>query len=719
MFELSVACKYLLPRRRQLSVSIISIISVLVISLVVWLIVVFFSVTDGLEKSWIQKLTALTAPIRITPTEAYYSSYYHQIDSVSGSSGYNHKTIREKAESTSTDPYDPDSDEEIPAHWHAPDYNGTGEVKDLVKLAYESIGEVKNTPGIKAGDFELTGSQIHLKLMRDASPKAQTLYPSSHKSHLSHPTYLGNFEPDNLNLTQTLLPVETKDINNLLSLLLINEDPTLDEESSFVANLFTPAIFRRRLTDFFNEVEVRRVKAGQAGWPIPRGLIPADAQWTVSAIFKGEVLLKVIVPPKAEENALIQAAFEDDQHLKIEKGFIRYDNTGTLILETPQQGTSPLPSYIPVVLAPGTEFPARLEVDSIEQASELQRLNFFVEPLIQGTTLHGITPYRGIEIIEANFQSSAPDNKTHSPLWIHSRFAEKNEPVNILPKDPEMGDGLLLPKGFKEAGVLIGDRGYLTYLAPTASSLQEQRLPIYVAGFYDPGIIPIGGKFILANRDLISIIHDAHTSDTKDTASNGINIRFQDYQSADQVKAQLLASFKNKGISRYWKVETFREYEFSKEIMRELQSQKSLFTLIAVVIIVVACSNIVSMLIILVNDKKLEIGILRSMGASSKSIALIFGVSGALIGVMGSLIGILSAILTLRNLKPLMGMISRIQGQDLFNPAFYGDATSYELSHEALLFVMAATVIISLIAGIIPAIKACLLKPSATLRATG
>src|ERR1700704_6021378 len=99
MFELSVALKYLIPRRRQLSVSIISLISVLVIALVVWLIVVFFSVTNGLEKNWIQKLTALTAPLRITPTEAYYNSYYYQIDSISDASQYNPKTIREKKES--------------------------------------------------------------------------------------------------------------------------------------------------------------------------------------------------------------------------------------------------------------------------------------------------------------------------------------------------------------------------------------------------------------------------------------------------------------------------------------------------------------------------------------------------------------------------------------------------------------------------------------------
>src|SRR6187397_1595897 len=128
MFELSVAWKYLRPRWQQLSVSIISMISIAVISLVVWLVVVFFSVTHGLEKSWIQKLIALTAPIRITPTEEYYRSYYYQIDA----SGYASKSIGEKLKAPEADPYDPETDGELPHHFATPDRKPNGLLKDLV-----------------------------------------------------------------------------------------------------------------------------------------------------------------------------------------------------------------------------------------------------------------------------------------------------------------------------------------------------------------------------------------------------------------------------------------------------------------------------------------------------------------------------------------------------------------------------------------------------------
>jgi lipoprotein-releasing system permease protein len=123
------------------------------------------------------------------------------------------------------------------------------------------------------------------------------------------------------------------------------------------------------------------------------------------------------------------------------------------------------------------------------------------------------------------------------------------------------------------------------------------------------------------------------------------------------------------------------------------------------------------MLIILVNDKKLEIGILRSMGATSASIAAIFGICGMVMGAIGSLTGILAALLTLRYVNELVGFMSRLQGHDLFNPLFYGATLPTELSLEALMFVLMTTVAISLLAGIVPAFKASMMRPSAILRA--
>ena len=221
---------------------------------------------------------------------------------------------------------------------------------------------------------------------------------------------------------------------------------------------------------------------------------------------------------------------------------------------------------------------------------------------------------------------------------------------------------------------------------------------------------------MIVPQEVTSVIRAAYKQDDL-VQGNGINVRFRDLDRADEVKARLQKAFEAAGIASYWKVETYREYDFTKDVIQQLSSEKNLFTLLATIIIVVACSNIISMLIILVNDKKLEIGILRSMGATSGSIAAIFGLCGIVMGVLGSAIGILAALFTLRHLQVLVNVISKIQGYDLFNPLYYGETLPSQLSWEAIAFVIATTAFVSLISGLVPAIKASMMRPSAILRA--
>ncbi len=301
-----------------------------------------------------------------------------------------------------------------------------------------------------------------------------------------------------------------------------------------------------------------------------------------------------------------------------------------------------------------------------------------------------------------------------SPIWVTSSSPD-DETSLTLPRHKDFGDGILLSKAFKDAGINIGDRGTISYFIPTLSSIQEQALPVFVSGFYDPGIIPIGGKFLFVNPSLTSMIKQ-NSSQEDNFCLNGINITMNQAKDADLVKSQLEDLLKEQGLRKYWKIETYKDFEFTKDLFMQLQSERNLFTLIALIIIIVACSNIISMLIILVNDKRLEIGILRSMGASSFNIGMIFGLSGLFMGMLGSLIGTLASIVTLKYLDLLLQMISRWQGYELLNRSIYGDTLPHELSVTALQFVLFATIILSLIAGIIPAIKACLLKPSEILK---
>ena len=150
--------------------------------------------------------------------------------------------------------------------------------------------------------------------------------------------------------------------------------------------------------------------------------------------------------------------------------------------------------------------------------------------------------------------------------------------------------------------------------------------------------------------------------------------------------------------------------------MQQFQSDKYLFSLIAAIILLVACCNIVSLLTLLVNDKKREIGILQAMGASARSIAIIFSTCGVAMGILSVLMGTLAAIFTLKHIDAIVRMLSFLQGHEAFNAAFFGNSLPNTLSTSALKFIFLLTPLLSLFAGLIPALKACRLRPSEILR---
>lgn len=704
MFELSVAYKYLIPRWRQLSVSIISLVSTLVIALVVWLIVVFFSVKDGLENSWIDKITAITAPIRITPTEKYYQSYYFLADTISDKSGYTSKTIGEKLLSDITDPYDDSIDEEPPKEWPAPDRDNLGKLKDLVKTAFAASSSLPGIEDLKVSDFETTVANLRLRLLRNVQENDR-----SSQQFLEYAALIGSFDADTPSIAATLFPPTAADFNNLLHMQGILFD-NIKEETPTAIHTVNDRDLTPRLESYFQMIEITALKTPPQGWHLPSDLL-ALAELEAAAVFRDNKITQIIVPSTTYEVTNLIEQLKN-QGTPIHPVKIKIDNEGNIqwkyeeAIDVTQGSNSwtPLAPRVALTLAGNMEFSSQLIERSINNIQAINRLQFKISGKIQGYPLDGIFPLGHLDIAKAKIKNGP------TPLLAIAG------PNSIYMPPNQFADPILLPKGFKDSGALVGDQGYLSYYSPTPSAIQEQRIPVFVAGFYDPGIIPIGGKYILASRNLTALIRASYNQENT-RFSNGINVRFKHINDTPKVKAELQKAFQDAGVAPYWQIETYQEYEFSKDIFQQLQSEKNLFSLISLVIIIVACSNIISMLIILVNDKKLEIGILRSMGASSASIATIFGICGIVMGTIGSVVGIFAAILTLRYVNELVGFMSRLQGHDLFNPLFYGTTLPTELSTEALLFVVMTTVAISLLAGVIPAFKASMMRPSAILRA--
>ena len=691
MFELSVALKYLTPRWRQLSVSIISLISILVIALVVWLIVVFFSVTRGLEEVWTDKLIALTAPVRVTPTEYYYGSYYYQIDSISAASDYTYKSIGEKRVTRVSDPYDSDLDEELPSTWIVAERTGDGQLVDPVKQAFAIIGAID---GLHAEDYEVTLTNLKLRLLRNSGDPLQHGYT---QSFLNQSSYLGTFDAGSPVFDRALLPLTAGDYRNVLSTAAVAAG---NQEQPEVIERVDPRIAAARFRAIFERLEIKTVKLAPQGTELATTLIPDGCRLSGCITSNSRGMKSLYLPQNATELLAVATELEqrgiDVKRVEVDK------RDGKLFV-----GKDPLPTHLPLILVGDDEI--AVEGLSFIGAAKVEELKVNVALPLQGAVIRGEYPFGNLIIGKVNEKPAAA-----SSFWLAKENGE--ERYQLPSRQTGIAEGILLPRPFRDGGVLVGDRGYVSFYAPTISRIKEQRIPVVVAGFYDPGILPVGGKFILASKELTNLVRAAHDQGEA-LVSNGINIRIDDITQAEKVKRQLESAFTKAGISDYWQVETYREYEFTRDIVQQLQSEKNLFTLLATIIMVVACSNIVSMLIILVNDKKIEIGILRAMGASTRSIATIFGFCGLTLGFAGSIVGITLATYTLRHLQELVNLISKVQGFEMFNPSFYGDTLPSTLHYETLGFVLVMTLVVSAIAGVVPAIKAGLLRPSEILKA--
>ncbi len=674
MFELAVALKYLIPRKRQLSVSLISLMSIVVISLVVWLLLVFLSVTEGIERNWLGKLTTLNAPLRITPTQQYYDSYYYRIDALSNASEFQTKNIGQKLRAKASNPYSLIEDEELPLHFPSADLNADGTLKDPVKTLYSLLEKRQNKHSDLAfQDFELSGAMMRLQMLRPGS------FPHSedNQSYLTQVSYLATFPEKCPHLSSLLVSPTPKDINHLLYLASHSTENSRQDAPALTLKA-APQLKNERVQELLQKIDIEKLKPKHHLWQLPSDLIPEKKAFQAVAIFRNEQLSQLIIPALSSHTQTYGS-----------RGKV-WKEGGRWIFESKEGTRSSFPLTIPIL----TDNHAEFTVSAPPQIDALGNLLFAVRMSLQNVEMQGRVNGDGLEIAQAHF---------------------KHHPTTSLSIENETG--VYLAKNYQDNGVLLGDRGYLSYSSATASSLQEHRLPIFVAGFYDPGILPVGNKCILVPPHVPETINASSSSYNLDrTESNGILVWFNDLSQAEEIQRELQQELALAGIDGYWKIKTFKEYDFAKDLMEQFQSDKYLFTLVGIIILVVACCNIISLLVLLVNDKKKEIGILQAMGASRKSIALIFGTCGICMGILSSLIGIAAAIATLKNIDSIAQLLSFIQGHDAFNTTFFGKTLPGTLSSNAVLFILIATPLLSLLAGFIPALKACRLRPSEILR---
>ncbi|MFQ1023813.1 lipoprotein-releasing ABC transporter permease subunit LolE [Avibacterium paragallinarum] len=149
---------------------------------------------------------------------------------------------------------------------------------------------------------------------------------------------------------------------------------------------------------------------------------------------------------------------------------------------------------------------------------------------------------------------------------------------------------------------------------------------------------------------------------------------------------------------------------------RDIQLIRTVMYLAMVLVIGVACFNIVSTLIMAVKDKQGDIAIMRTLGANDRFIQQIFIWYGLLAGMKGCLIGLMLGCITALNLTQLIKGIEFLIGRKLLSDGVYFvDFLPSELHWQDMMIVFAVALVLSLMASLYPASRAVRLQPAQVL----
>lgn len=153
------------------------------------------------------------------------------------------------------------------------------------------------------------------------------------------------------------------------------------------------------------------------------------------------------------------------------------------------------------------------------------------------------------------------------------------------------------------------------------------------------------------------------------------------------------------------------------EFFHAVQLEKTMMFLILMLIIAVAAFNLVSTLVMVVNEKHADIAILRTFGATPSTITWIFVLQGSLVGIIGTFLGLVGGVLLASNVTTIVNWIEAIfHVQFLSSNVYFVDYLPSQIQWKDVLQICVASLLLSIVATIYPARRAAKMDPVESLR---
>lgn len=191
---------------------------------------------------------------------------------------------------------------------------------------------------------------------------------------------------------------------------------------------------------------------------------------------------------------------------------------------------------------------------------------------------------------------------------------------------------------------------------------------------------------------------------------SGIRLKLEDMLHAPQVRAALQPILPAHAYATDW-TEQHANY------FRAVQIEKRMMFIILTLIVAVAAFNLVSTLVMVVTDKRADIAILRTLGASPASIMKIFMLQGALSGILGTVSGVASGVFLAINLDVIVPAIERLIGTQILSSEVYLiDHLPSDVQSADVILIGLIALGLSLLATIYPSWRAARTQPAEALR---
>jgi lipoprotein-releasing system permease protein len=254
-------------------------------------------------------------------------------------------------------------------------------------------------------------------------------------------------------------------------------------------------------------------------------------------------------------------------------------------------------------------------------------------------------------------------------------------------------------------GLAPGDS--LTVLVPTVSAggAPAPKLREFtVAGTFEVGLQDHDGTLVFAHLD------DVRALAPQGAAGEGLRVRVHDVLTAPAVAARLRALLPGDFEVSDWTQDNANYF-------RAIRIEKTMMSLILLLIVAVAAFNIVAMLVMVVTDKRTDIAILRTLGAAPRRVMGIFITQGLVIGWLGVALGVVLGVALALHVDTIVPFLERtLRFQILDADVYYITAIPAEVHWRNVVTIALLALLLTALATVYPAIRAARTAPAEALR---